>query len=71
MAMGCVNVSVGNTRCTASDRLLLGASPARQEVFEGRLSSPLPGVDPLVVALAAAEGAEVLAGVAPSTATTV
>src|SRR5690242_9236115 len=32
----------GNTRCTASDTELLGASPARQVVFDGRASRPDP-----------------------------
>ena len=57
MAMGCVNPGrLGNTRCTASDTSLLGASPARQVVFDGRASSPPPvgGVTGPVVALAAA-----------------
>src|SRR5688572_24857904 len=75
MAMGCEKAGkLGNTRCTASEIPLPGASPARQVVLEGRWSSPEPagtGGAALVVAVAAVEPADSLAGVAPSNARTV
>src|SRR5688500_2382862 len=61
------NVRFGNTRCTAMLTVLLGGSPARQVVFAGRASRPeVPptGGVALVIALAAADAAETLAGVA-------
>src|SRR4249920_3674466 len=61
-----------NTRCTASDTVLLGGSPARQVVFDGRASRPPAGGEaPLVVALTEADCAEVFAGLAASVALTV
>src|SRR5262245_42169599 len=72
MAMGCVKFgNCVNTRCTASDTAVLGGSPARQVVFEGRLSRPLIGGVPGIVAIAAVDCADTLAGVAASTALTV
>src|SRR5881396_1632142 len=72
MAMGCVKFGrLANARWTASDTVLLGGSPARHVVFAGRLSSPATGAVPVVVALAAAEAAETLGGVAASMARTV
>src|SRR5688500_10131861 len=66
MAIGCVKFGKPvNARCRATDTVPLGASPARQLVFAGRASSPLSGGAPPVVALAAVEAAETLAGVAP------
>src|SRR4051812_23692064 len=72
MAMGCVKFGrFANARCTAKDTVVLGGSPARQVVFEGRPSRPPAAAVPLVVALAAADAADTLAGVATSNATTV
>ena len=72
MAMGWVKFGrLANARCTARDTVVLGGSPARQVVLEGRPSRPPTGGVPLVVALAAADAADTFGGVAASNATTV
>ena len=71
IAMGCVNTRLGNARCTDSDTVLLGGSPARQVVLIGRPSRPPTGGVPPVVALAAAESTDSFARLEPSTARTV
>src|SRR4051812_49572611 len=72
MAMGCVKFGrLEKARCTASDTLVLGGSPARQVVFEGRVSRPLAGGVPLVVALTEPDCADTLGGVTASIALTV
>src|SRR3954470_23810008 len=43
IAMGCVKVRFGNTRCKAIDTDVPGASPARHAAFAGRASSPEVG----------------------------
>src|SRR6185295_5975497 len=40
MATGCVKVRFGNTRCSAIDTDVPGASPARQVALAGRASRP-------------------------------
>src|SRR3954468_12563648 len=48
MAMGCVKAGrLANAGWTASDTVLLGGSPARQVVLEGRLSRPPTAAIPL------------------------
>ena len=72
MAMGCEKFGrFAKAREMAMDTVPVGGSPARQVVFEGRLSSPPTGGVPPVVAFTAADAAETFAGVAPSTATIV
>src|SRR6187549_742246 len=72
MAMGCVKFGrFANARCTASVTAVLGGSPARHVVLDGRLSSPPAGGGPVVVALAEPDWAETLAGVTVSNALTV
>ena len=71
MAMGCVKFGrFAKARCTASDTVVLGGSPARQVALEGRPSRPPIGGVP-VVALAATDAADTFGGVAASNATTV
>jgi hypothetical protein len=75
IATGCVKPGrLANTRCTANDTVLAGASPARQVVLDGRASRPEPGgggVAALVVALPAVDTADSLGGVPLSKALTV
>src|SRR5690349_3309409 len=70
MAMGWVNERLGKTRCTATDKALFGASPARQVPLEVRVSRPLTPRAVAVLALTGLVSNDSFGGVAPSKART-
>src|SRR5262245_48853766 len=70
IAIGCVKFGrFGNTRCTSKLTAVLGGSPARQLVLEGRASRPeVGGAFEFVVASTGSDAADTFAGVAASNA---